>query len=93
MRKDWAKYLLVIVISFGFLLIPAYHSYTILLEIDLFPTDPNLETDDQPDVEDDESDTFSSMIPSLELGVNRFEQSHHDLPRIFFDCQTSILRC
>ncbi len=96
MRKGRVKYFPVIAISLLLLLVPAYLSNTDLLEIDLLDllrTDPNLESNDHLDVQGHESDTSSSIISSLELGVNRSELSYQLPSRIPSFDQTSILRC
>jgi hypothetical protein len=90
--------LLLIAIPSLLLLAPAYLSYSDLSEIDLYSTDLNLENDDQFDVQNHESDTFSSIIFSIKFlpGVNRFEQSYHLLSHSqipSFNQKTSILRC
>ena len=96
MEKKPSKIFLVIAVSSLFLLVTAYHSYTNLSEIDLFSADVNLENDDQFDIQNQESDTFSLIIFSINLfpGVNRFEQSYQLLSPIpSFNQKTSILRC
>jgi hypothetical protein len=96
MDKKPSNIFLVIVVSSLFLLVPAYHSYTNLSEIDLFSADLNLENDDQFDVQNHESDTFLSIIFSINCfpGVNRFERSYQLLSqRPSFNQKPSILRC
>jgi len=96
MEKKPSKIFLVIAVSSLFLLVPAYHSYTNLLEIDLFSADLNLENDDQFDVQNHESDTFPLIIFSIELfpSLNRFEQSYLLLSqKPSLNQKTTVFRC
>jgi hypothetical protein len=96
MEKRPSIIFLVIAISSLLLLVPNYHNSPNLSEIDLFSTDLNLEIDDLFDVKNHESNTFSSIIFSIEFlpGVNRFEQFYYLLSQIpSFDQNISILRC
>ncbi len=96
MRKGRVKYFLVIAISLLLLSVPAYRGNTDLSEIDLLdllPADPNLESNDHLDVQGHESDTSSSIISSLELGVNRSELSYQLPSQIPSFDQTFIPRC
>lgn len=88
--------LLVITISSLLLLAPGYLSYNNLSEIALFSTNLNLESDDPLDVQNHESDIFSSIISSIKFlpGINRLDHSYHLFSKIpSFGKKTPILRC
>lgn len=96
MRKRPSKIFLVIAISSLLLLIPAYLCYANLSKFDFIYPDPNLENDDQFNVQNHGLDGFSSTPSSIKFlpGINPFKQSYHLLSQIlFFDQETPILRC
>jgi hypothetical protein len=96
MEKEVNKIFIFIAISSLLFLVPVYLSDTNLSKINLFSTDLNLENENQLDVQNHESDTFSSIIFFINFfpGVNRFEQSYQLLSRKpFLNQKTSIFRC